>query len=110
MNNLLEYKGYFGTVEYSSSDKVLYGKVIGVNGLISYEGNSVDELQADFEAAIDDYLEMCEEQGIKPQKTYKGSFNIRISPVLHRDLVIYAAAHNMTMNAAVESAIREYVR
>ena len=36
MSNLLEYKDYLGTVEYSSSDKVLYGKVIGINGLVSY--------------------------------------------------------------------------
>ena len=39
MNNLLEYKDYLGTVEYSSSDKLLYGQVLGINGLVSYEGN-----------------------------------------------------------------------
>ena len=72
MSNLLEYKDYLGTVEYSSSDKVLYGKVIGINGLVSYEGDSIESLQADFEEAVDDYLEMCAEQGVEPQKTYKG--------------------------------------
>ena len=60
MSNLLEYKDYLGTVEYSSSDKVLYGKVIGINGLVSYEGDSIESLQADFEEAVDDYLVMCE--------------------------------------------------
>ena len=55
MSNLLEYKDYLGTVEYSSSDKVLYGKVIGINGLVSYEGDSIESLQADFEEAVDDY-------------------------------------------------------
>ena len=54
MSNLLEYKDYLGTVEYSSSDKVLYGKVIGINGLVSYEGDSIESLQADFEEAVDD--------------------------------------------------------
>jgi predicted HicB family RNase H-like nuclease len=109
MSNLLEYKNYFGTVEYSSSDKILYGKVIGINGLISYEGSSIESLQADFEAAVDDYLEMCREQGIEPQKTYKGSFNVRISPALHKNLALFAAAHNKTLNAAVEDAIKAYV-
>ena len=80
MSYLLEYKDYLGTVEYSSSDKVLYGKVIGINGLVSYEGDSIESLQADFEEAVDDYLEMCAEQGVEPQKTYKGTFNVRISP------------------------------
>ncbi len=109
MNNILEYKDYYGTVEYSADDNILYGKVIGINGLISYEGESVSELKADFEDAVDDYLLMCEENGEEPQKTYKGSFNVRISPALHKSLAIYAAAHNRTLNSTVEQAIREYV-
>ena len=101
MSNLLEYKDYLGTVEYSSSDKVLYGKVIGINGLVSYEGDSIESLQADFEEAVDDYLE--------PQKTYKGTFNVRISPMLHKNLAEFAASHNKTLNSTVEDAIRAYV-
>ena len=109
MNNLLEYKDYFGTVEYSAEDNVLYGKVVGIKGLVSYEGNSVEELRTDFEAAVDDYLEMCNERGIEPQKTYKGNFNVRISPSLHKTLAMYALSHNRSLNATVEDAIREYV-
>ena len=108
MSNLLEYKDYLGTVEYSSSDKVLYGKVIGINGLVSYEGDSIESLQADFEEAVDDYLEMCAEQGVEPQKTYKGTF-VRISPMLHKNLAEFAASHNKTLNSTVEDAIRAYV-
>ena len=66
MKNLLEYKGYYGSVEYSSEDVLLYGKVLGINSLISYEGESVAELQQDFEGAVDDYLEMCAENGTEP--------------------------------------------
>ncbi len=109
MSNLLEYKDYLGTVEYSSSDKVLYGKVIGINGLVSYEGDSIESLQSDFEEAVDEYLEMCAEQGVEPQKTYKGTFNVRISPMLHKNLAAFAAAHNKTLNSTVEDAIRAYV-
>ena len=108
-SNVLEYKGYMGTVEYSAKDNILYGRVIGINGLISYEGESVSDLKADFEEAVDDYLEMCAENGIEPQKNYKGSFNIRISPELHRNIALYASAHNMTLNSAVEQAIENYV-
>ena len=59
MNNILEYKGYNGTVEYSADDSILFGKVIGIKSLISYEGQSVEELKADFEGAVDEYLEYC---------------------------------------------------
>ncbi|MGN0609156.1 MAG: type II toxin-antitoxin system HicB family antitoxin [Oscillospiraceae bacterium] len=109
MKNAMEYKGYFGTVEYSESDNILFGKVIGIGSLISYEGSSVDELRSDFEAAVDDYLELCAEKGIEPDKTYKGSFNVRISPELHRSLALYSASHNQSLNASVEAAIEYYI-
>lgn len=109
MNNVLEYKGYYGTVEFSSTDKVLFGKVIGVNSLISFEGDSVQSLKEDFEGAIDDYLEMCAEKGIEPEKAYRGSFNVRVSPELHKTLVLYSASHGQTLNSTVEEAIKHHV-
>jgi predicted HicB family RNase H-like nuclease len=105
----MEYRGYFGTVEFSAIEKVLYGKVLGIKGLISYEGNCVQSLKADFEGAIDDYLDMCAEDGIEPQRAYKGKFNVRISPELHKTLVLYSASHGQTLNSTVEEAIKRYV-
>lgn len=109
MNNMLEYKGYYGTVELSGTDNVLFGKVIGVNSLISYEGDSVQSLRDDFQGAVDEYLEMCAENGIEPEKTYKGSFNVRVSPELHKTLALVSASRGQTLNSAVEEAIRHYV-
>ncbi len=54
--NVLEYKGFVGTVEFSASDNILFGKVLGVNGLLSYEGKNIIELRNDFEKAVDDYI------------------------------------------------------
>lgn len=109
MKNAMEYKGYFGTVEYSETDNILFGSVIGIDSLISYEGSSVDELKSDFEGAVDDYLELCAERGIEPEKTYKGSFNVRISPELHRSLALYSASHNQSLNTSVTAAIERYI-
>ena len=109
MNNLLEYKGYYGTVEFSATDKVLFGKVLGVNSLISFEGSSVQDLKEDFESAVSDYLEMCADKGIEPEKAYRGSFNVRVSPELHKTLALYSASHDQTLNSTVEEAIRRYV-
>ncbi len=107
-SNVMEYKGYIGTVEFSAEDNILFGKIIGINGLVSYEGDSISALREDFEASVDDYLEMCEEKRIDPQKCYKGSFNVRISPELHRTIAIMAAANNKTLNATVEEALLKY--
>lgn len=109
MSNLLSYKGYNGTVEYSKEDNCLFGKVIGIKSLLSYEGQSVAELQEDFYNAIDEYLDDCKENNITPEQPYKGTFNVRISPELHRNIAVYAIEHGKTLNAAVEQAIKSMV-
>ncbi len=105
MNNTMHYKGYIGSVEFSENDRLFYGKVMGVHALISYEGTTAEELILDFHAAVDDYLTLCEEKGIMPEKAYKGSFNVRISPELHREAAIYANSHEMSLNSFIEYAV-----
>ena len=109
MNNTMEYKGYVGTVEFSAEDALFYGKVMGIRSLISYEGASAAELIADFHGAVDDYLEMCKAEGIEPEKAYKGSFNIRISPELHKKAVIAATSRQITLNSFVEQSIEQAI-
>ncbi|MBQ9262743.1 MAG: type II toxin-antitoxin system HicB family antitoxin [Clostridia bacterium] len=97
----MEYKGYIGSVEFSPEDRLFFGKVQGVQALISYEGQSVDELIADFQGAVDDYLALCEQEHVLPEKAYKGSFNVRISPELHRRAAIWASSHQTTLNKVI---------
>jgi len=110
MSNFLEYKGYYGTVDFSVADNILFGKVIGVNSLISYEGDSIQSLRKDFEDAVDDYLETCSELGIQPEKLYRGKFNVRVSPELHKTVAYYAASKGQSLNSTVEEALQQYVR
>ena len=109
MNNTMEYKGYLGSVEFSEEDALFYGKVLGIRALVSYEGSTAQELIADFHGAVDDYLELCAQQGKAPERAYKGSFNVRISPELHKQAVVAAMAHNMSLNSFVESSIARAV-
>lgn len=76
MSNLLSYKNYNGSAEYSEEDECLYGKVVGLKSLISYEGVSVQELKKAFEEAVDEYLADCQEQGVEPEQPYKASLVI----------------------------------
>lgn len=88
MKNIMEYKGYLGSVEFSEEDEMFFGRVLGIHSLISYEGDNAKDLIADFHNSVDEYLKWCEDEGRKPEKAYKGSFNIRISPKLHRNIHI----------------------
>ncbi len=107
MNKTLgPYKGYVGTVELDFESKVLHGKVVGVRDVISYEGNSLSELEESFKESLDDYLEFCKEQGDSPEKPYSGKFNLRISPKLHKQLAFEAAAEGKSLNSYIEEILQ----
>lgn len=109
MNNTIEYRGYVGSVEFNAEDQLFFGKVQGIRSLISYEGESAADLIEDFHGAVDDYLAMCEEDGVEPEKAYKGSFNVRIAPELHQAVAVRALAQQVSLNSIVELALRQYV-
>jgi predicted HicB family RNase H-like nuclease len=105
----LEYKGYTGSIEYSKEDDLLYGKVLGIKGLISYEGTTGKKLEDDFIEAINTYLADCKHEGIKPEKPFKGSFNVRVSPTLHQKAALLAMKYKTSLNNFVAESIRERV-
>lgn len=106
MSDLLTYKGYFGSARYSAADEVFYGKLEGIDDLVNYEGASVKELIKAFQEAVEDYLQMCQRIGKEPNKTYKGSFNVRIPAEMHREAAIYAASAAISLNDFVKTAIQ----
>ena len=104
---VLKYKNFIGSVEYSETDKILFGKVQGIRGLIFYEGQNVEELEQDFRAGIDEYLEICKEKGIEPQKSFTGTFNVRIPSDTHSMAVVKAQELGINLNTFVKYAIEE---
>ena len=105
----LEYKGYTGSIEYSKEDDLLFGKVLGIKGLISYEGKTGKDLEVDFVEVIEEYLSDCKQQGITPEKPFKGSFNVRISTELHQKAALLAMEDKMSLNNFVAESIRERI-
>ncbi len=55
-SNYLKYKKYLGSVDFSEEDNILYGKILGINDLVSYEGTSIKTLEDAFKKAVEDYL------------------------------------------------------
>ena len=109
MKNVLEYKGYHTRIEFDSESLVVRGKIEGIKDFIDFQSADLSNIEKEFHAAVDDYLEFCQEVGKEPDKEYKGTFNIRRSPELHKQLVIVALKNGDTLNATVEKAIEKYV-
>jgi predicted HicB family RNase H-like nuclease len=108
--NKLEYKGYYGSIEYSKEDKLLYGKVLGMTkDCITYEGKTVEDLENDFIDGIDSYIEGCKELGIKPRKAYNGVLNIRIPSDVHSKVAIIADELGTSINNFIKEAIEKEI-
>lgn len=108
--NTLEYKGYYGSVEWSEDDMVFHGKVEGIKSLISYEGKNIDDLRNDFYESVDDYLNTCNKKGWKPEVPYKGSFNVRVSSELHRKASEKAIEQGISLNKFVQNALEVAIK
>ena len=104
MENYLKHKDYFGSVEFSSMDNILYGSIIGINDLVTYEAESVEELKKAFVESVEDYLETCNALGKEPNKFFKGVFNVRTSRAVHTYLAILAEKKKMKLNEVVNKA------
>jgi predicted HicB family RNase H-like nuclease len=109
MKNGLNYKNYHGSVDFSAEDQVLYGKIVGIRDLVTFEGTSVAEINAAFKEAVDDYIETCRKSAKEPEKAFKGSFNVRVKPNIHRLVSMKAQALKISLNQYVESVLEEAV-
>ncbi|RLA24962.1 MAG: toxin-antitoxin system HicB family antitoxin [Gammaproteobacteria bacterium] len=105
MPNTLEYNSYISSIEFSPEDKVFYGKLEMIDDLITFEADSAAELENNFHNAVDEYLETCKKLDRAPQKTYKGVFNVRIAPELHKKLYAEALKAGISLNAYIQKTL-----
>ncbi len=109
MDNSLRYKDFIGTVQYSANDRVFHGKIAFITDLVTFEGSSVCELEAAFQEAVDDYIELCAVAGKKHEKSFAGTFNVRIKPELHRQAALQSLQKGISLNQLIVDAISQYV-
>ena len=103
--NTLTYKGYLGSVNFSEPDGVFFGKIEGIDGLVNFEGSSVEELTASFHEAVDSYVTYCEQEHLPLHKSYSGQLNIRINPETHSRIAILARQAGITINAFIRNTL-----
>jgi predicted HicB family RNase H-like nuclease len=107
--NTMTHKGYAARVDYSEEDSCFVGHVAGIRDVIGFHGESVAELRAAFEEAVNDYLETCEKLKRVPNHPYSGQFRLRLPPELHARAAIMAATKGKSLNAWVSDAIERSI-
>ncbi|MCK7462273.1 MAG: hypothetical protein MZU84_09490 [Sphingobacterium sp.] len=48
MKNALRYQDFIGSVHFSAEDDCFFGKIEGIDDLVTFEGRDVDELKRGF--------------------------------------------------------------
>jgi len=103
---MMEYKGYIGKVKIDDEADILYGEVINVRDVITFEGTSVDEIRKAFRESVDDYLDFCSQRGEPPEKPFSGKFVIRLPAELHRKAYIQAKLEDKSLNGWVTEVLQ----
>lgn len=109
MSTMLTHKGYYGSIEVSTEDNCLFGKLQFIRSLVNYEAETVAGLNKAFKEAVDDYLKTCRDLNIEPESPCKGSFNVRVGHDLHLAASVTARRKNISLNDLTRNAISEYL-
>lgn len=109
MKDALKYKGFIGSVRFAAEDRVFYGKVEGVNDLITFEGSTVDDLEKGFKYMVDEHIKDSEKNNTPVEKSYKGNLNIRLSPELHKKAAHNATIKGISLNQYINEAIKKEI-
>ena len=106
----MTYKSYTARVEYDDRDDVFVGRVLGLQSILSFEGNSVEALKTAFEEAVNDYLQECQEKGLPPEKPASGKLLLRLAPELHGQAMVAAKAAGKSLNQWVAETLHRAIR
>jgi len=110
MASVMKYKGYIGSIEASLEDGCMHGSIQHINDLVTYEGQTVPELEKAFHEQVDDYIVMCRDIGKNPDRPYSGTFNVRIGPDLHKEAAMLAMRTNQSINAVIKEAVISHLQ
>ena len=103
----MKYKGYNAQVEVDETAGILFGKVLDIKDTITFQGNTVQELEQEFHNSVDDYFQECNELGEEPDKPFSGKLPFRTTPENHRKIYLAAKKANKSINAWMDEVLTE---
>ena len=107
--SLMSLDGFDAKIEYDAELDLFRGEILGLNGGADFLGKNPKDLRAQFKKSLQVFLEVCQEKGIEPRRSYSGKFNLRIPAELHEKLAIVAQAEGKSLNSLAEEALAQRV-
>jgi predicted HicB family RNase H-like nuclease len=108
--NTMSHKGYTARVEYDERDNIFVGRILGIRSIISFHGETVAELRAEFELAVKEYLAECKREGVHPDKPASGKLLLRVPPEIHGRALVAAQAAGKSLNQWATEVLQHAVQ
>lgn len=105
MTNTMTYRGYLASMTFDTDDKIIVGRVLDVDDIITFHGESIHEFEENFHAVVDDYIAACESLGSEPEKPASGKLMLRVSAGVHAAAFKAAARSGTSLNKWAEEAL-----
>ena len=105
--NSMSYRGYTARMEFDPDDKIIVGRVLDIDDIITFHGASVAEFEAALHSAVDSYIAACDQLGQAPDKPASGKLMLRVDPAVHAAAVKASARSGQSLNKWAEQVLRE---
>lgn len=110
MSNTMQYRGYTASMSFDADDKIIVGRVLDIDDIVTFHGASVAEFEAHFHIVVDDYIAACEALGGEPERPASGRLMLRVSPEVHAASLKAAALSGTSLNRWAEQALKAATR
>ena len=110
MNNTMQYRGYTASMSFDVDDKIIVGRVLDIDDIVTFHGASVAEFETHFHTVVDDYIAACEALGSAPERPASGRLMLRVSPEVHAASLKAAALSGTSLNRWAEQALKAATR
>ena len=104
MNNMT-YRGYTAHMDFDTEDKIIVGRVVDIDDIITFHGTSVAEFESAFKTAVDGYIHACEQLGQTVDKPASGRLMLRVNPAVHAAAVKASARSGQSLNKWAEKVL-----
>jgi predicted HicB family RNase H-like nuclease len=106
---MMAYKGYLAHIAFDEQANLFHGEVINIRDVVTFQGQSVDELRQAFADSVEDYLSFCAERGEAPDQPFSGRFTVQLSPEQHRKIILAAEQAGKDVAQWVAEALEQAV-
>ena len=105
MTNTMTYKGYTASMIFDADDRLIVGRVLDIDDIIAFHGESITEFESNFRVVVDDYIAASEARGTQPEKPASGKLMLRIAPTVLAAALKAAAQSGTSLNKWAEQAL-----